>query len=306
MRLSETMASMDIKKLISLIIAMTLSSCLPATAKTVSDQLQRKIDVPDDPQRIVSLAPSITEMIFQLNQANRLKGVTQYSNYPAEASTLPRVGSYVRLDLERILALRPDLCIAIKDGNPKETVERLQSLNIPVYVVNPQNLATVIRTIADIGRLLNASKQADMLTKAMVTRLQGVETMLAQTEKRPRVFIQIGISPIISAGSKTFIHDLILKAGGINVAAGSTAYPRYSREQVLALSPEIIIITSMDRQAEFEKVKADWSRWANLPAARNQSIHLVDSDVFDRPSPRLMDGLELLVKLIHPELFEQK
>jgi iron complex transport system substrate-binding protein len=296
---------MGIKKLISVIVLMILSSCLPVTAKMVSDQLERKIEVPDNPQRIVSLAPSITEIIFQLNQANRLKGVTQFSDYPPQALALPKVGSYVRLDLERIVALNPDLCIGIKDGNPKETVDRLQSMNIPVYVVDPRNLDTVIETILEIGQLLNAAERANLLAETMGNRLQRVIKIAARTEKRPRVFIQIGISPIIAAGSKTFIHDLIIKAGGVNVAAGFTAYPRYSREQVLALSPEIIIITSMARQAEFEKVKADWSRWVNLPAARNQSIHLVDSDVFDRPSPRLMDGLELLIKLIHPESFEQ-
>ncbi len=298
-------SKMHLKYLIAVIIAIILLSGDPVTAKTVNDQLGRKLVVPDDPQRIVSLAPSITEIIFQLNQAHRLKGVTQHSNYPAQALALPKVGSYVRLDLERILALSPDLCIAIKDGNPKEIVDRLQSMKIPVYVVDPRDLETVIQTILEIGRLLNASEHAEMLSKTMHHRLQQVMKIAAENEKRPRVFIQIGIAPIISAGSKTFIHDLILKAGGINVAAGSTAYPRYSREQVLALSPEIIIITSMARQAGFEKVKTDWSRWANLPAARNQSIYLVDSDLFDRPSPRLLDGLELLVKLIHPDSFEQ-
>ena len=279
--------------------------CTPVAGKVLSDQLGRKLEVPDDPRRVVSLAPSITEIIFQLDQAHRLKGVTQYSNYPAQASELPKVGSYVRLDLERILALGPELCIATKDGNPKEIVDRLQALKIPVYVVDPRNLETVILTILEIGQLLNASPQAEILAKTMRNRLERIVRIVAETNERPRVFIQIGISPIISAGSKTFIHDLILKAGAINVAAGSTAYPRYSREQVLALSPDIIIITSMARQAGFEKVKADWSRWSNLPAARTHRIFLVDSDLFDRPSPRLLDGLELLVRLIHPKLFEQ-
>jgi iron complex transport system substrate-binding protein len=172
-------------------------------------------------------------------------------------------------------------------------------------VVDPRNLDTVIETILEIGQLLNAAERANLLAKTMGNRLQRVMKIAAQTEKRPRVFIQIGISPIISVGPKTFVHDLIVKAGGINVAAGSAAYPRYSREQVLALSPEIIIITSMARQADFEKVKKDWRQWSNLPAARNQSIFLVDSDVFNRPSPRLINGLELLVELIHPESFEQ-
>ncbi len=296
---------MYLKNLTALLAAVILFPCIPVAAESVSDQLGRKVDVPGEPKRIVALAPSITEIIFQLNQAHRLKGVTQFSNYPPQALKLPKVGSYVRLDLERIVALDPDLCIGTKDGNPKEIVDRLQSMKIPVYVVDPRNLDTVIETILEIGQLLNASERANMLARTMGSRLQRVMKIASQTEKRPRVFIQIGISPIIAAGSKTFIHDLIIKAGGINVAAGSTAYPRYSREQVLALSPEIIIITSMARQAGFEEMKRDWSQWPNLPAARNQSIYLVDSDLFDRPSPRLLDGLELLVKLIHPDALEQ-
>ena len=296
---------MYLKNLIAILVAMILLPCMSAEAVTVKDQLGRNVDVPDEPKRIVALAPGITEIIFQLDQAHRLVGVTQFSDYPPQALRLPKVGSYIRLDLERIVALDPDLCIGIKDGNPKEIVDRLQSMKIPTYVVDPRNLDTVIETILEIGQLLNAAERANLLAETMENRLQRVTKIAAQTEKRPRVFLQIGISPIIAAGSKTFVHDLIQKAGGINVAAGSAAYPRYSREQVLALSPEIIIITSMARHADFEKVKRDWSQWPNLPAAQNQSIFLVDSDVFNRPSPRLIDGLEILVKLIHPESFEQ-
>ena len=249
--------------------------------------------------------PSITEIIFQLNQGSRLKGATLYSNYPPQASSLPKVGSYIRLDLERIIALEPDLCMAIKDGNPKEIVDRLQSMQIPVYVVNPRNLETVIQTIEEVGSLLNASDNANILANRMRDRLERIKAKVASTDKRPRVFIQIGISPIISVGSQTFIHDLISMAGGINVAAGYSAYPRFSREQVLALSPDVIIITSMARQTVFQQVRDQWSRWPDMPAARNQQIFVVDSDVFDRPSPRLLDGLETLFQLIHPELLEQ-
>jgi iron complex transport system substrate-binding protein len=296
---------MSIKAHLTSILAVILLSCIPATAKMVVDQLGRQLELPDDPQRIVSLAPSITEIIFHLNQADRLKGATQYSNYPSQASQLPKVGSYIRLDLERIIALKPDLCIAIKDGNPKEIVDRLQSMQIPVYVVDPRNLETVIQTIVEIGSVLNATENANKLADKMRKRLKRIEARVAKTDQRPRVFIQIGISPIISVGSQTFIHDLISRAGGVNVAAGYNAYPRFSREQVLALSPDVIIITSMARQAVFEKVKAQWSRWQEMPAARDQRIFIVDSDVFDRPSPRLLDGLEMLVQLIHPHLIEQ-
>ena len=129
--------------------------------------------------------------------------------------------------------------------------------------------------------------------------------MLKGAHSRPRVFFQIGISPIVSVGTDSFINELIILAGGKNVAAGKVVYPRFSREQVLAFSPEVLIITSMARNMLFEQVKAEWMRWPNIPAVRNQRIHLVDSNVFDRPSPRLVEALEMLAKLIHPELFKE-
>ena len=277
----------------------------PSHAKNVTDQLGRNITIPDIPQRVVALAPSITEIIYALGQEHLLKGVTLYSDYPPAAVSLPKVGSYVQLNLEKIVSLTPDLCIAIKDGNPREVANRLESLNIPVYAVNPRNLETVMTTILEIGNLLNATQQADILVQRMRSRVHDVKSLVEQAGYRPRVFYQIGISPIVSVGTDTFMHELIVLAGGKNLAQGPVAYPRFSREQVLALSPEVFIITSMARQAVFEQVKAEWSRWPHMPAVRDHRIFLEDSNFFDRPTPRLVDGLELLVKLIHPELFNE-
>jgi iron complex transport system substrate-binding protein len=276
-----------------------------AIAKTVTDQLGRRVTLPQHPQRLVSLASSITEIIFAIGQEQRLKGVSRFSDYPEAAAMLPTVGSYTRPDLERIVALNPDLCIATKDGNPKRVIDRLVSFNIPVYAVDPRNLDKVMSTILDIGTLLDAPESAGALVESMRLRVQRVKHLVANARSRPRVFFQIGLSPIVSIGSDSFIHELIILAGGENVAAGDIAYPRFSREQVLSLSPEVFIITSMARDALFEKVKADWSRWPNMPAVRDRRLHLVDSNVFDRPSPRLVEALELLVRLIHPELFEE-
>lgn len=286
-------------------ITILLACGLPIMAKTAEDQLGREIRVPDDPKRIIALAPSITEIIFALGQQDRLKGTTQFSNYPAEAAKLPKVGSYVRLDLERIVALNPDLCIAIKDGNPKGIIDRLQSLNIPVFAVNPRNLESMMQTIQKIGSILNASQKANTLVKDMRSRIQQVDALVSRIDRRPRVFIQIGISPIISAGRNTFIHELVVRAGGINVAAGNRAYPHFSREQVLALAPDVLIITSMARSGAFEKAKADWNRLSHMPAVREKRIYTVNSDVFDRPSPRLLDALEILTRLLHPKLFKE-
>jgi iron complex transport system substrate-binding protein len=276
----------------------------PSFARLVRDQLGRQISLSDDPQRVVALAPSITEIIYALGQEHRLKGVTLFSDYPNAAQNLPTVGSYVRLDLEKIVALRPDLCIAIKDGNPKDVIDRLDSLKIPVYAVNPRNLATVMETIQEIGLLLGANDRAAFLIRNMKSRIGLVASRIATTDYRPRIFFQIGISPIVSVGSDTFIHEIIVLAGGKNLAQGKIPYPRFSQEQVLGLSPEIFIITSMARSRTFEKAKAVWSRWPQLEVVRSGRIHLVDSNLFDRPSPRLVEALELMVQLIHPELFE--
>ena len=287
------------------ITGLLLTMVAQSIAETVTDQLGRQVNVPDNPQRIVALAPSITEIIFALGQKHRLKGVTRYSDFPSEAAKLFKVGSYVHLDLERIVALKPDLCIAIKDGNPRLVAQRLESLKIPVYAVDPNNLDTIINTIIEIGKLLDADEKAKMLVQDMRSRIQRVKSLVEKAAHRPGVFLQIGISPIVSVGTPTFIHELIVLAGGTNLASGPTPYPRFSREQVLALSPEVFIITSMARAAVFEKVKAEWSQWPNLPAVRNNRIYLEDSNLFDRPTPRLVGGLELLVRLIHPELFEE-
>ena len=267
------------------------------------DQLGRDVVLSDNPVRIIALAPNITEIVFALGQENRLIGVTKYSDFPPEAKQIPSVGSYIDLDVEKIVSLKPDLCIATKDGNPREVVYRLDSLQIPTYTVDTRNLDSVMDTVFEIGRLLNVTEKAGELVENMRSRIERVDSMVSKTDYRPRVFFQIGVSPIVSVGTNTYIHELIVRAGGKNLAKGRVPYPRFSREQVLALSPEIFIITSMAREQVFEKVRAEWSRWSDLPAVRNNRIILVDSNILDRPTPRMVDGLELLVNVIHPELF---
>lgn len=271
--------------------------------RMVTDPLGRSMVTPVSPRRVVSLAPSITEIVYTIGQQDRLVGVSQFSDHPPEARALPKVGSYVRIDLEKIVALQPDLCIAVKDGNPKEVVDRLTSFQIPVYVVNPRNIEAVFESTLQIGRLLNAEQRSETLVQQLRTRVEAVDNALGAIRRRPRVFIQIGISPIVSAGTDTFINELIERAGGINVSRGVAAYPRFSREQVLSLAPDVIIITSMEQGALFEKEKEEWSQWQELPAARNNRIHIETKDLFNRPTPRLVDGLELMARFIHPVVF---
>lgn len=282
---------------ISLIFILILS----AEARVVTDDTGRAVNVPENPKRIVAFAPSITEIVFSLGQGDRLVGVTAFNNFPLEAASLPKIGTHISLDLEKIVSLNPDLCIGIKEGNPSDTIHRLNALNIPVYIVDPKNFNTVMKSISDIGNLLNCQDNAASLLKDMTARIQAVKTKVSKAKHRPGVFFQINIDPIVSAGSSTFIHELIELAGGRNLAAGAVTYPRFSKEKVLFMMPEIIIISSMARGGRFEEVKAEWNMWTQLPAMKNKRIFIIDSDIVNRPTYRLIIGLESLAALIHPE-----
>ena len=273
-------------------------------ARKVQDQLGRNIVIPTALKRIVSLAPSLTECMFALENGNKLVGVTKYSDYPPQAVQLPKVGSYVNLDLEKIVSLQPDLCLATKDGNPIKVIDRLEELGIPVYALDPRNLSTVMETINELGQLLKAQKKSSKVVQGMKKRVELIKKRVAKTNSRPRVFFQIGSSPIVSVGSRTCIHELIKLAGGVNVAAGSVDYPRFSREEVLILNPDIIVINSMTRDQQIlEWAKQRWSEFPNLPAVKKKQIYGVNSDYFNRAGPRLVKGLEILAGLFHPEMF---
>jgi iron complex transport system substrate-binding protein len=287
----------------SVALLVSLATAGAVRAVTLTDEAGREVRVPDRSGRIVSLAPSITEILFAIGAGPRVVGVTQYSNYPPEAARLPKVGSYVNLSLEKILALRPDLVIGIRDGNPKAVIDRLTELGVPCYIVDPKSLDGVITTVQNIGRAVGREPVAAKIAGQMASRIREVERGVAGIA-RPRVFYQIGVEPIVSAGQGTFPNILIDTAGGKNVAADMAAYPQLNVEQVLVARPEIIIVTSMTREYDFERVKAFWGRWRDLPAVAAERIYVVDSDLMDRPSPRIVEGLETLARLIHPQKFK--
>lgn len=281
------------------IFYLTLFFTVPATqvkAATYVDQVGRQVTLDANPQRIISLMPSVTEIVFELGAGQRLKGVTMYSNEPLAAKQLPKIGSYVHLDLERIVNLRPDLCLAVRDGNPIHIIDKITALGIPVYTVDPRNLEEIMESIEMLGHVLQKENTAKKITEQMQRRLAAVEKNVA-TGKRPGVFFQIDAAPIISAGSNTFIDQLITRAGGVNLSAGPTSYPRYSWEDLLIMQPEIVLIASMAGGHSPEELKASWMKWPQIPAVKNKQIYVIDASLFDRPTARLIEGLEMLAKI---------
>lgn len=283
----------------AVLLAMTLFAGR-AGAEVFVDQVGRRVDIPAPPQRIVSLMPSITEIVFALGAGHRVKGVTLYSNEPPAAAELPKVGSYVHPDVEKIVSLKPDLCLAVRDGNPRHIVDKITGLGIPVYTIDPRNLAEIMESVMLLAEVLDSEEQARAIVEQIQVKINSAAGRVAQAATRPRVFFQIDASPLVSAGSNTFIDQLITQAGGVNLAAGPTAYPRYSWEDILLMQPEVVIIASMAGGYSEEELKAAWRRWPELPAVRDNRLYVVNADLFDRPTPRLADGLELLVNIFFP------
>jgi iron complex transport system substrate-binding protein len=173
-----------------------------------------------------------------------------------------------------------------------------------VFAIDPRGLESTLDCLLALGEVLRAEAQARTLVNSLQRRIDSVERTVSRAEDRPRVFFQIGISPIVSVGTNTFIHELIVRAGGINLGAGPTAYPRYSREEVLVMDPEVIIVTSMSRNdGRMRRAMRMWSDYSRIDAVKNGRIHAVLADRFNRASPRLIDGLEELARLLHPSLF---
>ncbi len=278
------------------------SSASPVQGADFTDAVGRTVTVNAAPQRIVSLAPSITEILYYLGLGQYVVGVTQFSYYPIEAASKPKVGSYINLNIEKILTLSPDLVIGTKDGNKPGVVDLLEQARIPVYIINPRNINQVIETVARMGQVCGQKEKADALAARLKERVDRVRSKIKSTN-RPLVFLQINFRPIITANKTTFLHDLIVHAGGRNMAADlSLTYPRISIEEVIRKKPETIMISSMDRGGHFEKARQTWLKWTSIPAVRNSRVHLIDSDLIDRPAPRIVDGLEAMARIIHPEI----
>ncbi len=264
------------------------------------DETGREVNIPSSPKRIVSLAPSITETLFALGLDEEIVGVTTFSDYPEAAKSKPRVGSFVNISLEKVVSLNPDLIIGTAEGNKKEMIEQLERIGFPVYMINPASLEEIFKMVLDIGRITGRNNMAKGLVRTLRER---VSTVVSQTSclRKPRVFFQIGIDPIVTVGRDTFHNKLITLAGGINISGEGTAkYPRYSIEEVIVRKPEIIIVSSMKRGEDFNRIRDKWKRWKNIPAVKNNNIHIFNSDLTDHPSPRIVDGLEELAKIIHP------
>lgn len=285
-----------------LLMVVSLVMASSACGRELVDQVGRRVEIAEPLTRVVSLAPNLTEISYATGGGETLVGATRFATVPDAAAKLPKVGTYVALDIEKIVSLRPQLCLAIRDGNPKAVVDRLESLGIPVYVFDPRTLEGIVDVVERLGVIFGREAHAAALAAGYRQRLLRVAGQIAGAGSRPRVFFQIDAQPMVSAGSDTFLHQLLTRSGAFNLAGDRSGYPRYSWEELLALAPEVVLLASMGGGFTAQELRARWEAWPQIPAVRNRRLHVVDADLFDRPTPRLIDALEYLVGLLHPEL----
>jgi iron complex transport system substrate-binding protein len=293
----------------SLLILLILIFLFPTMSYPASlqfkDEVGREVTISFPPKRIISLAPNITEILFSLGLDEEIVGVSIHCNFPERAKSKVRVGSYISIDFERIVSLNPDLVIATGAGNTRDMVERLRQLGYPTYVIFPKNFDGILRSIDHMGKFVDRQKEAMTIIQEMKTRRQRVIEM-TQDLPRTKVFLQIGEAPLVTVGRGSFADDLIRLAGGENIAGREKGmYPRLGMEEILKRSPEVILISSMNPKGDYRRVIQEWARWKMIPAVKNGRIHLIDSDLIDRPSPRIIDGLEEVARLLHPGRFKK-
>jgi iron complex transport system substrate-binding protein len=268
---------------------------------TVTDFQNRSVTVPKRPERIVSIGPSITEFLFALGAGPRVVGADDFSDEPAAAKQLERVGG-IRVTFEKVVSLKPDLVLSVKfsDG----TIEKLVSAGLLVLVVDPQTAGDVARTASLLGRAVGTD--GDALARDIQKRVDDVRSKAATAATKPRVYHEIDASDptkIFTVGPGSYIADLIEIAGGQNIAArAASAYPQLSAEEILRGDPEIIVLAAADYSAKPDQVAAR-SGWSAISAVKSKRILTIAPNLINRPGPRVGEAAEAYAKLVHPELF---
>ncbi|MBI3393284.1 MAG: cobalamin-binding protein [Nitrospirae bacterium] len=273
-------------------------------AGTFTDALGRKVDLPDSPRRIVSLAPHLTEILFAIGAGDRVVGATAFCDYPEAARRVPRIGGFSDPSIELVLAARPDVVIATLVGNRRESVEELIRLGLPVYVSGAEAIGEIPREVRRIGAVAGAVQGGETAARRMETALAEIAR---RTFGRPRVavYYQLWDQPLMTVSDGSFIHDAIRLAGGRNVFAGlPVANPRVGLEAVVAARPEVMILSGMGKEGA--GLASRWSRYATIPAVAAGRIHIMNSDLLHRPGPRVIEGVEQLARWIHPEAFSDR
>jgi iron complex transport system substrate-binding protein len=274
---------------------------------SVVDDAGRTVEIARNPQRLISLAPSNTEILFALSLGDKVVGVTDFCDYPEEAQSIEKVGG-IEHNLEKIVALDPDLVLAI-GGSPAqvEKATEMEELGLTVLVLEPGDIESILADIELVGKATGTEKAASELVTELRSRFDDITARAKGAESTPKVFFELDAtdpSKPYTPGPGSFIDALISLVGGSNVAASAKMqWAQLSTEEIIAQNPEIIVLGDANYGVTIEMVK-ERPGWSVITAVKNGAIYPIDDILISRPGPRIIDGLEALARIIHPELFE--
>jgi len=286
-----------------------LAACTPVepvSPGAIVDDLGSPVSIKEIPQRIISLAPSNTEILFALGLGDKVVGVTEFCNYPAEVLDKEKVGGFSTPDIEKIIALQPDLILA-GSIHAKEVIPALEERGLAVFALAPQSLDGILEDIRMVGKITGEEDEASKLVAQMEARIKAItdKTERLKPQERPRVFFITWHDPLKSMGSKSFPHELIEKAGGVNIFQDVEERNfQVEFETVVYCDPQVIIVTVGHAAGEakaFEWAKEE-PRLKVTEAGKNSRIFPLDTGL-TRYGPRAVDALEEFAKFIHPEIF---
>lgn len=266
------------------------------------DEAGRKITLPAKIERIVSLAPNLTEIVYAVGAGNRLVGNTDYCDYPAEAKQVAKIGDTMHPSVERIIALKPQIVLVSTASQLEAFTKQLDQQGIAVYVTNPGSLEEIFNSITAFGEMFGTAEQATQLAGDLRKRSDAIATAIMGIKPVP-VFYQVADEPLYTIGREAYLTDLVRRAGGVSVTADvPDAFPRYSDEAALSAKPEAIILPTGGSMGNANATVASPLR--DSPAVRNSRVYKINDDYLSRPGPRLVAGLEALAHVLHPEAFK--
>jgi ABC-type Fe3+-hydroxamate transport system substrate-binding protein len=280
------------------VLAVWVGWIFPAQASRVlTDESGRKVTVPDHPHRVICLLPSVTDTVFALGSGDDVVAVSDYTTYPPAALKKPSIGSLIKPSIETILSFHPDLVLGTEIPGSAETATQLEAVGIPVYLVDPRDLAGILHSVESIGDALNRGQQAAALTASLKRRIEAVKARTAG-KPAPRVLVPVWYDPIITIGKHAFITEIIEAAGAKSVTDDLTPdWPQVSLEAVITRAPDaLLLIRGGKIDIHMLEKRPGWS---TLPAIQAGRVYYVDSGI-QEPSPVAIDALEELAKEFHP------
>jgi ABC-type Fe3+-hydroxamate transport system substrate-binding protein len=284
------------RPLFLLLLSITLAAPCFAS-RTLTDEMGRKVVVPDHPHRVICLMPTVTDTVFALGAGDDVIAISDYTKYPAAALKKPSVGDLIKPSIETILSLHPDLVIGTQPKGPMEVTDQLERAGIPIFLVSPHGIAGIFQSIESVGRALNRTPQADALVHSLQQRVDAVK---ARTKglPAPRVFMPIWYDPVTTIGKNAFITEVIEAAGGRSVTDDlSTEWPQISMEVVLERAPDALLLVRGGKTTL--QVLQDRPGWSSMAAIKAHRAYYVD-DRINFASPVAIDALEDLAKQFHP------